>query len=116
RFVPPCNGILGFAQLLKTRNIPSDQKDKYIDIIYNRGSHMLNVINNIIDISKIETSQLELEAELYNLNEELDEIYSYFYSNHALKTGINFNLNKELPDEQSNVFIDSPKYNRYLQT
>jgi PAS domain S-box-containing protein len=50
----PMNGILGFADLLKDPELSGEQQQKYIKIIEKSGARMLNIINDIIDISKIE--------------------------------------------------------------
>ncbi|MBE9039777.1 response regulator [Oscillatoriales cyanobacterium LEGE 11467] len=56
----PLNGVLGYAQILK-RSEPLTQKGQNgIDIIYQCGSHLLNLINDILDLSKIEARKLEL--------------------------------------------------------
>jgi len=56
----PLNGILGYAQILQ-RNEPLTSKGKNgIDIIYQCGSHLLTLINDILDLSKIEARKLEL--------------------------------------------------------
>ena len=48
----PMNGILGFAALLKSPNLSGDEQQDYIEIIEKSGVRMLNIINNIVDISK----------------------------------------------------------------
>lgn len=74
----PMNGILGFAELLKTPKIKSVKKEKYIDIIGKSGTRMLNIINDIIDISKIESGSMELELSDSNVNEQVEYIYTFF--------------------------------------
>ncbi|PSN19797.1 hybrid sensor histidine kinase/response regulator [filamentous cyanobacterium CCP5] len=62
----PLNGILGYAQILaRTQNLPKAQRDG-VNIIYQCGSHLLNLINDVLDLSKIEARKLELSpAPLY---------------------------------------------------
>lgn len=50
----PMNGILGFLEILKEQQLSSDLRREYIELIENSGRRMLNIINDIIDISKIE--------------------------------------------------------------
>ena len=51
----PMNGILGFAELLKEPDLTGEQQQEYIKIIEKSGARMLNIINDIVDISKIES-------------------------------------------------------------
>jgi signal transduction histidine kinase len=50
----PMNGILGFTDLLKTPKLTGKEKDQYVEIIQKSGKRMLDTINDLIDISKIE--------------------------------------------------------------
>lgn len=56
----PLNGILGYAQILSRARVMSDREQHGVNIIYQCGSHLLNLINDILDISKIEARKLEL--------------------------------------------------------
>ena len=74
----PMNAILGFADLLmnQEKNI---EKKKYISLIYQNGEGLLSLINDILDLSKIEAGKFEINFEPYNpviLVEELIETYS----------------------------------------
>src|SRR5690606_2005645 len=51
----PMNGIIGFAELLKKPNLSSSEQQEFIEIINQSGTRMLSIINDIIDISKIES-------------------------------------------------------------
>jgi signal transduction histidine kinase len=73
----PMNGIIGFSELLKTPNLSGKAQEGYIDIITKSGVRMLNIINDIIDISKIESGQMEIFYEEINLNTLLDDLYSF---------------------------------------
>lgn len=74
----PMNGILGFTELLKEPNLTGDEQKMYIDIIKRSGDRMLDTVNDLIDISKIETGQmLTVKAEV-NINDELEVIYNFF--------------------------------------
>lgn len=65
----PMNGILGFADLLKTPGLKSSKQEKYIQIIEKSGVRMLNIINDIIDISKIESGHMSVDIAESNINE-----------------------------------------------
>jgi signal transduction histidine kinase len=72
------NGILGFAELLKEQNLSSEVQQKYIHIIEKSGARMLNIINNIVDISKIEAGLMEVTPIETDVNEQIDYIYNFF--------------------------------------
>lgn len=74
----PMNGILGFSSLLKNPALSEDEKEKYLDIIEASGLRMLNTINDIIDISKIESKQVELSESEVNMNTLLTDMYDFF--------------------------------------
>jgi len=74
----PMNGILGFAELLKTPGLTGTQQQEYIDIIGKSGNRMLNIINDIVDISKIEAGLMKLDIKVSNINEQIEYIYTFF--------------------------------------
>lgn len=74
----PMNGILGFANLLKNPALSGEQQQKYIQIIEKGGERMLNIINNIVSISRIESGQLEINIQDTNINEQIEYIYTFF--------------------------------------
>jgi signal transduction histidine kinase/DNA-binding NarL/FixJ family response regulator len=59
----PLNGILGYAQILNRSQSWGDKERKGINIIYQCGSHLLTLINDILDLSKIEARKLELQPQ-----------------------------------------------------
>jgi PAS domain S-box-containing protein len=74
----PMNGIIGFAKLLKKPNIPAEKLDRFIDIIVTSSNQLLSIVNDILDISKIETGQIDVVSEDVNINEILDETLKFF--------------------------------------
>ncbi|MBN2614045.1 MAG: PAS domain S-box protein [Bacteroidales bacterium] len=74
----PMNGILGFAELLKQPELTTDLQARYVEVIQRSGNRMLNIINDLIDISKIEAGQMEIYPEDTNISKVLDEVYLFF--------------------------------------
>lgn len=70
----PLNGILGYAQILNRSQIWGEKEKKGINIIHQCGSHLLTLINDILDISKIEARKLELQLQPTHLPSLLQEI------------------------------------------
>ena len=75
----PMNGIIGFANLLRDPDLPEDKRDLYLKHIDHSSNQLLNIIDDIIDISKIESGQLKISNKPVRINEILDEIYSSFF-------------------------------------
>jgi len=74
----PMNGILGFAELLKEPGLCDQRQIKYLNIIEKSGARMLSIINDIIDISKIESGQMKVSISETNVNQQIGFIYNFF--------------------------------------
>ena len=109
----PMNGIMGFTELLKEPKLAGKEKKKYIKIIQKSGQRMLSTINDLIEISKIESGSLELKLTEVNVNDQLDYLYNFFKPETENK-GLSFKLHKRLPDEQAVVETDQEKLNGVL--
>lgn len=74
----PMNGILGFLSLLKEPGLTGATQQEYIRIIEKSGARMLNIINNILDISKIESGLMVINPKELNIYKQLEYIYNFF--------------------------------------
>jgi PAS domain S-box-containing protein len=74
----PMNGILCFSRLLVNHNLTREKREKYIRVIDKSGEQLLALINNILDISKIETNQVKLNFEHINLHDFFHEVFARF--------------------------------------
>ena len=74
----PMNGILGFAELLKEPDLSGEEHQEFVEIIEKSGTRMLNIINDIISISKVESGQMQLSISETNVNEQIEYIYTFF--------------------------------------
>jgi len=104
----PMNGILGFAELLKMPGLTGDQQKEYLAIIKKSGNRMLNIINDIVDISKIEAGQMQFSVSKTNLNEHTEDIYTLFKLEAETK-GLRFTCKNGLPDDRATILTDSEK-------
>ena len=104
----PMNSIIGFSDFLCRENMKHSEKLKYTNIIKSSSQQLLAIINDIVDISKIESNQLDLFEREFNLNEKLNEIIIQF--NLELKKYPDKNIileyEPELKDENSNIYCD----------
>ena len=69
----PLNAIMGIADLL-AKTALSPEQDKYVQIFRRSGDNLLNLINDILDLSKVEASQLDLERTGFSLNDHLERV------------------------------------------
>lgn len=73
----PLNSILGFTELLLEEE-KNHEKNKKLLIVHKSGSHLLSVINDLLDFSKIESDQMETEVILFNIREMIQDIEDSF--------------------------------------
>lgn len=92
----PLNGILGFASILKEENVPKEMEQKYLNIISDSGKQLLELVNDIIDLSKIESNRLDF-------NIETTEVISLMY------TAFEFHENSRYKSEAVNLKLDIPE-------
>ncbi|CAM3533167.1 response regulator [Flavobacterium gelidilacus] len=104
----PMNGILGFSELLKEPNLSGDEQRKYLEIIDKSGNRMLNIINNIVDISKIEAGLVELTVSETNINAQIEYAYTFFKLE-AEKKGIQLIQNSSLIKQDAILNLDREK-------
>jgi signal transduction histidine kinase len=71
----PMNAILGFSSLLNEEDLGSDQREMYIELIQSSGNNLLNLINDILDLSRIEAGQIEISKKPFDVNILLNELY-----------------------------------------
>lgn len=74
----PMNGILGFLELLKDVDLTSTEREEYIEIINKSGQRLLDTINDIIEMSRIESGNLNLDKQTLNVNDVLDDLFKFF--------------------------------------
>jgi len=104
----PMNGILGFTSLLKEPRLTGETQQQYIDIIEKSGARMLNIINDIISISKVEAGQMEVSWQQTNLNNQLNYIHDFFLPE-INKKGLVFAVNNNLSNKQLTINTDAEK-------
>ncbi|MRT92249.1 response regulator [Ancylomarina sp. 16SWW S1-10-2] len=105
----PMNGILGFASLLKEPNLSGETQQDYIKIIEKSGARMLNMINDIVSISKIESGLVEVSLKELNVNEQQEYLYTFFKPEAEAKK-IDFSFNSSLSLKDSIVKTDQDKF------
>jgi PAS domain S-box-containing protein len=104
----PMNGILGFSELLKNPKLSGEQHQNYIQIIEKSGKRMLNIINDIVDISKIEAGLMKMDIKESNINEQIEYIYTFFKPEVKAK-GMQLFIKNTLPKKEASIKTDREK-------
>ena len=100
----PMNAILGFSKLLDDPDMEYDERKECIDIIEKKGNDLLKLINDILDLSKIESNQLPLNFTTNNINPLFFELQATFskeiqFSEYHDKTNVQLRIGRTLPDD-----------------
>ncbi len=109
----PMNAILGFTQLLKEPDFPEEERNEFINIIYQSGKSLLDLINDIIDISTIEAGQIKINLRKVSLNDVNKQVYNLFKLQSAEK-GIELTMVNKLPDGKDIIVTDELKLRQVL--
>ncbi len=112
----PMNAILGFVSLLDNEDLSPEERKSYTVIIQKNSKHLLEIISDIIDISKIESHQLKIKYNKSNVNHLLKSIFVQFNIQkeqfHKKKISISFET--ELSDSESYIITDELRLTQIL--
>lgn len=109
----PLNSVIGFSDILskEVRGELNDPQKKYVSNIAKSGNHLLSLINDILDLSKIEAGQEQLEYSSFDLHEVLDEISILIK---PLTSKKKIDLQMDLPSEDIRVYADRKKFKQIM--
>ncbi len=107
----PMNGILGFAKLLELSELNDSQKE-YVSVINSSSKHLLNIINDILDISRIEAGKIKLDNTFIEVEDLIEQVIETFKP--AFETrGLSYKINIA-PEINYKIFSDSTKLSQLL--
>ena len=104
----PMNGILGFTELLKAPELTGEKQQRFINIIEKSGARMLNIINDIISISRIESGEVQLSITHVNIDELAKDIVDFFKPE-AEKKVLALSYKNIFPENQTSTKTDKEK-------
>ncbi|MDP2113839.1 MAG: ATP-binding protein, partial [Bacteroidota bacterium] len=104
----PMNGILGFAEMLKEPELTGELQQEYIGIIQKSGARMMNIISDIMSISKIESGHMGISLSEVNINEQMTELYTFFKPE-AEQKGLEICLKNNMESKETIVKTDRDK-------
>ncbi len=100
----PMNAIMGIADLLAKTKLTAEQ-DRFVQIFRRSGDNLLNLINDILDLSKVEASQLDLERTGFSLSDHLEKVFE-MVEPRAQEKGLS--LTCEIAPSVSNELVGDP--------
>lgn len=104
----PMNGILGFSELLKEPGLTGEKQQEYIRIIEKSGARMLNIINDIVDISRIEANLMNVNIKETDINAKIEFIY-IFFKPQVEEKGMQLLFKNTLPKKDATIRTDNEK-------
>ncbi len=104
----PMNGILGFSTLLSEPGLKGKDQEEYIAMIQKSGDRMLNIINEIVDISKLESGLMDIKLSMTNINEKIEHVFKLLKPN-ADRKNIGLSFENGLSFYNANFKIDGDK-------
>jgi len=110
----PMNAIIGFSDLLDDDSFDNETKKQFTHTIKTRSADLLNIINDILDLSRLESGSLKVENLPGSVSYILNELIAYYNTKNKniSKKPIIFNLRNSLPPEQDEIITD---FNRLKQ-
>jgi signal transduction histidine kinase len=102
------NAIIGFSTLLNEPDTTVEERNQYIDIIFQSGGQLLSIINDIVDIANVESGQAKINLTEFNLNSALRSLNDQF-SIMGNQKNVSINLKTSLSDEDSKIISDNTK-------
>lgn len=110
----PMNAILGFAGLLKEAE-NEEELDGFVAIIRENGQHLLGLISDIIDLSKVEAGALEAVDSEFSINELLNEVARTFTGDQqVVENGVDIRVESKLETERDMAILDRKRLKQVL--
>jgi signal transduction histidine kinase/CheY-like chemotaxis protein len=120
----PLNGIIGFSALLNYDDVSREEIKEYSAIICQSGNRLIEIVNNVLDISKIETGQIVIERKAIVIDEVCSDLLTFFtpitktkniilnYQNHGDKTKMIYSDDAKLHQILTNLINNAVKFTK----
>ncbi|MFD2561410.1 response regulator [Aquimarina rubra] len=109
----PMNGIMGFSELLKSDSLTPEERKEYTEIIIDSGKDLITSVNDILEISVLETKQSKVRFTETNIGELLLELVSE-YERKAKDKNLAIHLKNDIPEEENTILTDRSKLYKIL--
>lgn len=111
----PLNGILGFTELLTSDpDLPKEQREEYGLIIRRSANGLLQIINDVLELSKLESEQPAMMQEVFNLNHFLNSLYQLYRKKMKDSGKGHIGLHLCIPDDEIEVVGDENRLNQVM--
>lgn len=108
----PLNAILGFTELIRQRDITEAERNDYIEIVQTGGQKLLNILNNVLELSRIETGDLKMTPSIFQVNKLCNEMLAMF-TPQTEKKGLTLKFISDEPPSTT-IFTDYTKLDQIL--
>ncbi|MBN2615170.1 MAG: response regulator [Bacteroidales bacterium] len=110
----PLNAIVGFSNLLAEGKLSPDDMESYREIINDGNQALLRLVGDILDVSLIESGQINLNEGPCDLNQMMDRLEVLFFSVLKEKDQDTFRLVKEVPEDRVNITVDCSRLQQIM--
>lgn len=111
----PMSGVTGFAELLQKDNLTDEQRMHYTNVIISSGQHLLHLIDDVLDLSVIESGQIQLANRPFDLEQLMLETHVFFLNNeHIQEKQLNFSMQCEWNNHHGNFTGDRKRIKQVL--
>ncbi len=108
----PLNGIIGFSRMLNSDNLSKEDVQEFTNIISVSGERLIEIVNNVLEMSKIQTGQVEIVSKPIVINYLFSDLFDFF-SNSAKEKNINLNYHSS-GDINKTIYSDEGKLHQIL--
>jgi signal transduction histidine kinase/ligand-binding sensor domain-containing protein/CheY-like chemotaxis protein len=109
----PMNAIIGFSSLLNDSDISEDEKQEYIRLVNVNCESLLVLIDDILDISRIEANQIEIKKDIFNFQQFINDIFINYKQIRAVNKKVDFIINSKI-DPDSLIETDRHRLRQIL--
>ncbi|WP_378172048.1 response regulator [Aquimarina sp. SS2-1] len=109
----PMNGIIGLSEFLNEEDLSPEERQKYAQMIIGNSKELLSIIDNILEISQLQTKRFTLRLVEINLSDVFKLLVTN-YEAKAAEKNLSFYIESNLTNSQSRVLMDRPKLNKIL--
>lgn len=109
----PMNGIIGFLQILRDMDLSKEEQTNYIDLVNKSGKRLMDTINDIIEMSKIEAGYIEINQQSININDTL-RYFQDFFKPLVLDKGLEMVLEVSAENKNTTIITDQNKLESIL--
>ncbi len=106
----PMTAIIGFSDLLADPDLTIGEREEFVELVSNSGQDLLTLVDNIVDVAKIETGQLRIQKDKYSLSHIFKELFSNHCKNNKLENQDDLELILDFPDKYKSVQFETDSF------